>query len=419
MSEQKKWKVITMSDHPLVSSGVGTQTKYILEGLLRTGRFQFRSLGGAIKHGDYRPQKLQEYGDDWVIFPVDGYGDENIIRELIEVEKPDAIWFMTDPRFFGWLFNMSDEIRDRNIPILYYHVWDNYPVPQYNKDFYKSCDFIGCISKVTHDIVSQLGMKEHSEYIPHAVNADVFKPLSKEDCLKRKEEAMGKNKDKFVVFYNSRNARRKMTADVIKVFKMFLDKVGHDKAFLLMHTDPHDQEGSNLLEVCKLFNLNPSQIAFSNQRVPPEQMNLFYNISDVTMNISNNEGFGLSCLESLSSGTPVIINETGGLQDQARTDDGTELGVVVKPATRSLTGSQPIPYIYDDRNSDEDLVNALLKMYNMSWDERKALGAKARTWTEKAFVMKDLVGKWDEALTKYITLFKEKGYSDRVRFVRI
>lgn len=419
MSEQKKWKVITMSDHPLVSSGVGTQTKYILEGLLRTGKYQFRSLGGAIKHQDYRPQKLQEYGDDWIIFPIDGYGDENVLRELIEAEKPDAIWFMTDPRFFGWLFNMSDEIRDRNIPLLYYHVWDNYPVPHYNKDFYKSCDFIGCISKLTHDIVCQLGMKEHSAYIPHAVNADIFKPLNKEECLKRKEEAMGKNKDKFVVFYNSRNARRKMTSDVIKVFKMFLDKVGEDKAFLLMHTDPHDPEGANLLEVCKLLGLKPSQVAFSNQRVPPEQMNLFYNIADVTMNISNNEGFGLSCLESLSCGTPVIINETGGLQDQARTDDGLELGVVVKPATRSLTGSQPIPYIFDDRNSDEDLVAALLKMYNMTWEERKALGLKAREWTEKVFTMKQLVGKWDDAFVKYINLFKEKGYSDRIRFVRI
>jgi len=314
---------------------------------------------------------------------------------------------------------MSDEIRDRGIPLLYYHVWDNYPVPFYNKQFYRSCDFIGCISKLTHDIVRQCGMQDHSNYIPHAVNQDVFKPASEEDVVGLKKEALGENKDKFVVFYNSRNARRKMTSDVVKVFKMFLDEVGQDKAFLLMHTDPHDQEGANLVEVAKMLGLKPDQVAFSSNRLPPENMAKLYNVADVTMNISNNEGFGLSCLESLCSGTPVIINKTGGLQDQALTDDGLELGVVVKPATRSLTGSQQIPYILDDRCSDEDLVAALKKMYNMTAKERRELGLKAREWTENSFHMSRMVGLWDEALTKYITRFKERGYEDRIRFGQI
>lgn len=415
----KKWKIITMSDHPLVSSGVGTQTKYIIDGLLRTGKYQFRSLGGAMKHPDYRPQKLQEYGDDWIIFPVNGYGDENIIRELMDVEKPDAIWFMTDPRFYGWLFNMSDEIRDRNIPLLYYHVWDNYPVPDYNKGFYDSCDYIGCISKLTHDIVCKLGKKDSSDYIPHAVNPDVFKPFSKEDVLKKRADVLGKHKDKFVVFYNSRNARRKMTSDVVKVFKMFLDKVGQDKAFLLMHTDPHDQEGADLVAVAKMLGLTPDQLAFSNQRIPPEQMADLYNAADVTMNISNNEGFGLSCLESLSCGTPAIVCKTGGLQDQVIGDDGTVFGVCVEPATRSLTGSQQIPYIIDDRCSDEDLVQALIKMYEMGHTARKDLGKKAAEWTRKQFSLEQMIGKWDEALTKYITLFKEKGYENRIKIAKV
>lgn len=421
MSEnKKKLKIVTMSDHPLVSSGVGTQTKYIIEGLLATGRYQFISLGGAMRHEDYRPQRVDQWGEDWTIYPVDGYGDENLLRELMDVEKPDAIWFMTDPRFFMWLFNMSDEIRDRGIPLLYYHVWDNYPVPKFNKSLYHSCDFIGCISKLTHDIVCQLGCKEFSDYIPHAVNKDIFRPFSKEDILQHKEKALGPNKDKFVIFYNSRNARRKMTSDVVKVFKMFLDECNaHDKAFLLMHTDPFDQEGANLIEVATMLGLRHDQIAFSNGRVPPEQVAVFYNIADVTMNISNNEGFGLSCLESLSSGTPVIVNQTGGLQDQVVDENGKEFGVLVKPATKSLTGSQQIPYILDDRNSDEDLIAALKKMFEMTWDDRKALGQEAREWTLRTFSMEQLVGKWDEALTKYVTRFKEKGYENRIRLSKV
>lgn len=414
-----KLKVLTISDHPLVSSGVGSQTRYIIEGLLATGKFKFVSLGGALKHKEYNPQRLETWGDDWTIFPINGYGDENIVREILDIEKPDAVWFMTDPRFFQWLFNMSDEIRDRGIPLLYYHVWDNYPVPKFNQGAYRSCDFIGCISKLTHDIVCQLGMEEHSAYIPHAVNADVFKPYSEKKILEKRQKMIKPHKDKFIIFYNSRNARRKMTSDIVKMFKKLLDKVGQDKAFLLMHTDPHDKEGANLIEVANLLGLKNTQLGFSAMRIPPEAMADYYNIADVTINISNNEGFGLSCLESLSCGTPVIINKTGGLQDQPVDDEGNVFGVVIEPATRTLTGSQQIPYIFDDRCSDEDVLDALLHIYKMSKKKRREIGKQAREWALKAFSMKQMVGKWEEALTKYIETYKKHGYPDRIRFSRV
>jgi glycosyltransferase involved in cell wall biosynthesis len=416
----KKLKLLTISDHPLVSSGVGTQTKYLIEGLLATGKYQIRSFGGAMKHQDYRPQKVEPYGEDWIIYPVDGYGDENLIRQFIDVEKPDAIWFMTDPRFYIWLFNMSDEIRDRGIPLLYYHVWDNYPVPDFNKGYYHSCDFVGCISKLTHDIVCKLGMTDRSAYIPHAVDTDVFKQMNILDIKREREKALGPHKDKFVLFYNSRNARRKMTSDVVKVFKMFMDRCNaHDKAYLLMHTDPFDREGANLIEVAKMLGVSPAQMSFSSNRLPPEVMANLYNIADTTINISNNEGFGLSCLESLACGTPVIINQTGGLQDQPVDDQGNVFGVIVKPATRSLTGSQEIPYIIDDRNSDEDLVAALEKMYNMSNEQRKLLGTMARNWVLKAFPLKKMIGSWDEALMKYVGEYKQNGNKGKIRTVKI
>ncbi len=415
-----KLKLLTISDHPLVPSGVATQTKYLIEGLLSTGKYQIRSLGGAIRHDDPRPVRVDPFGDDWIIYPVEGYGNEDLIRHFIDVEKPDAIWFMTDPRFFIWLFNMSDEIRDRGIPLLYNHVWDDYPVPKYNKGYYQSCDFVGCISKLTYDILCKLDLSHMAEYIPHAVNSDIFKQQSKEDILKEREKALGPNKDKFVIFYNSRNARRKMTSDVVKTFKMFLDKANaHDKAFLLMHCDPKDPEGANLVEVAQMLGIRHDQLSFSVNKFPPEVVANLYNIADVTMNISNNEGFGLSCLESLSCGTPVIVNKTGGLQDQPVDDQGNVFGALIEPATKTLTGSQEIPYIFDDRCSDEDIVNALIKLYNMSWDERKELGRRGREWTLKAFNIKDVVDKWDKALMKCIDEYKQLGNSKRIRMVKI
>jgi hypothetical protein len=65
----KKYNILTLSDNPLVFSGVALQTKYIIEHLLKTGKFKIRSLGGAIKQ-DPRPIKIAEYGEDWLIFPT-------------------------------------------------------------------------------------------------------------------------------------------------------------------------------------------------------------------------------------------------------------------------------------------------------------------------------------------------------------
>ena len=40
------------------------------------------------------------------VYPVNGYGNPEILKEIMEIEKPDAIIHYTDPRFWGWLYHM-------------------------------------------------------------------------------------------------------------------------------------------------------------------------------------------------------------------------------------------------------------------------------------------------------------------------
>ena len=235
----------------MVPSGVALQTRHIVEGLLKTGRYTVRSIGAAIKHEQYNPIRISDYGDDWLIFPSDGYGNPQTLRDLMDYEKPDVFLIMSDPRFYGYLLEMADEVLDRGIPILWNTIWDNYPVPKFNKVFYDTCTYLGCISELTYDIMVQLGLQHKAEYIPHAVDTNVFKILDEEQVKQEKINVLGKEKENsFVIFYNSRNARRKKTSDVVQAFKMFADKIGDkdgEKCFLFMHTDFHDSEGANLL----------------------------------------------------------------------------------------------------------------------------------------------------------------------------
>ena len=100
---------------------------------------------------------------------------------------------------------------------------------------------------------------------------------------------------------------------------------------------------------------------------------MLYNMADCTVNISDAEGFGLSTLESLSCGTPIIVNMTGGLQEQV-TNGEEWFGIGLESPAKALIGSQTVPYIYEDRLTEEQFVGALKTFYNMTPEERETMG---------------------------------------------
>mgnify|MGYP003131879439 CR=1 FL=1 len=394
----KKIKIFTLSDHPLTPSGVGTQTRYIIEGMLKTGKYQFISFGGLIKHQDYRPIKTEEFGDDWVIIPTDGYGTQESVRALLWAEKPDIVWFMTDPRFWSWLWEIEEEIR-YNVPMVYYHVWDNFPAPYYNKKYYESNDFIAAISKVTDKIVGTVSPNVERQYIPHAVNTEIFKPMDEKFIEQLREDNFKENKDKFILFWNNRNARRKLGATLILWFKEFLNKVGDDNAILLMHTNPKDNAGSDLEAFIADTGMNNGQVLFSRERLSPENLAAMYNMVDCTINVADAEGFGLGTLESLACGVPIIANMTGGLQEQV-TDGEQYFGIGLEPVSKAIVGSQDVPYIYEDRLTKEVVVEAMLEMYNKTKEQRRELGRLGREHVEKNYNFDKFIKSWDDVFTK-------------------
>ena len=395
----KKIKVLTLSDHPLSPSGVGTQTKYVIEALLKSGKFEVISFGGAMKHQNYDPIKVEPYGDEWRIIPVDGYGTQEMIRSVLRTEKPDILYFMTDPRFYGWLWDMENEIRPL-VPMVYYHVWDNFPAPHFNRRYYASNDRICAISKVTRDIVAEVAPEVTLDYVPHAVDSNIFNPMTQEQINEVRERHLGDDKERVVFFWNNRNARRKQSGTLLFWFKKFLDKVGHDKAQLIMHTDPKDPHGQDLEHIIDHLGLDTDrQVLLSVQKVNQGDLATLYNMVDCTINISDAEGFGLATLESLSCGTPIIANMTGGLQEQIRS--GSDLfGIPLFPESKAVIGSQDVPYIYEDRLSEGQVISALEKMFVMTSEERKELGMKGREHVMKNYNFETFNKQWVDIMTE-------------------
>ena len=178
-----KKKILLLSDDLRMSSGIGTMSKEFVLGTCH--HYDWVQVGGAIKHPeqgkvvnmDESIQKETGVKDaKLTIYPVDGYGNNELLRQIVSIEKPDAILHYTDPRFWRWLYEMEHEIR-QEMPIFYYNIWDDWPAPHYNEWFYESCDLIMNISKQTVAIVKDVWKKHPPEdwqvtYLPHGVNSD-------------------------------------------------------------------------------------------------------------------------------------------------------------------------------------------------------------------------------------------------------
>lgn len=412
--EQRK-KILLICDDLRAHSGVGTIAKEIV--LNTCHHFNFVNLAGGVNHPeagkklDLSQSVSQEVGEDAsvILYPNNGYGDANLLRQLLAIEKPDAIMIITDPRYFEWLFSIENEIR-KTTPIIYLNIWDNFPTPLYNRSYYESCDALLAISKQTK-LINELVLGEKTngkviEYIPHGLNEDVYKPLEENDTTPKhiKNQLFNGEERGFVLLFNSRNIRRKQIPDTLLAFKYFLDGLTKEQAYkcsLVLHTQPQDENGTDLYVVRDLlFKDYPNAIVFSPNKISQQELNCLYNIADAQILLSSNEGWGLTLTEAMLAGTPIIANVTGGMQDQMRFlnrenkwVDPTpqipsnhtqnykywgEWAFPVFPTNRSIQGSMKTPYIWDDRCEPMDATKQIEKVYKLSRQQRKEVGLKGR-----------------------------------------
>jgi glycosyltransferase involved in cell wall biosynthesis len=416
--DQRK-KILLMCDDMRTHSGIGTVAKEIV--LHTAHHYNWVQLAAAVDHPE-SGKRLDISADtnemagiddaEVILYANNGYGHPDLVRQLLKQEKPDAVFIITDPRYWDWLFRIEDEVR-KSCPIVYLNIWDDYPAPRYNEAFYESCDLLMGISKQTVNINRLvLGDKANDRilaYVPHGLNHKIYKPLEKDNKeLVEFRNSLFQGKDiEFALFFNSRNIRRKQIPDTIFAYKLFIDKLSREQAekcAFVLHTSPVDMNGTDLPAVVDMLCGGDEKynIIFSNNRFSTEQMNLLYNSTDAQILLTSNEGWGLSLTEAMLAGSPIIANVTGGMQDQMRFSDeygrwftpddripSNHTGAYkdcgpwafpVFPTSRSIQGSPPTPYIWDDRCQPEDAAEQILNVYNLGKEEIKKRGLAAREW---------------------------------------
>ena len=216
LPKEKRKTILLLSDDLRMTSGVGNMSREFVMGTLH--QINWVQIGGAINHPDADKaidmnedmQKRTGIEDAYLkIHPVNGYGDQNVVRQCLNFYKPHAIMIYTDPRFWGWLFQMENEIR-QNIPIFYYNIWDDLPYPLWNQKYYDSVDALFNISRQSVNIVKQVRSSYEdwqATYIPHGIAEEDYYPLpekyeKEKEYLEFKKDALQHQEKDFVLFYS-------------------------------------------------------------------------------------------------------------------------------------------------------------------------------------------------------------------------
>jgi len=299
--DQRK-KILLICDDIRVHSGVATIAQQIVKKTCQ--HYNWVQIAGAIKHPDQGKKLLldkemaKETGvkdPSIMLYPVHQYGDSTFLRQIINHEKPDAIMIFTDPRYFAWLFNSEDQIRN-SIPIIYLNIWDNYPAPMYNKEYYESCDLLLGISKQTVNInklvLGDKGKNKIFKYVPHGLNDTLFNILddNSPELLQFKKNLGLPEDNNFHLVFNSRNIRRKQPSNIIMAWKLFTEQLSPKEAKkcqLTLKTEASFDHGTDLTAVIEyMCPPETCRVGVLQHKLSTQEMNLLYNSADGVIQIS-------------------------------------------------------------------------------------------------------------------------------------
>ena len=141
-----------------------------------------------------------------------------------------------------------------------------------------------------------------------------------------------------------------------------------------------------------------------------------------------------STFESLACETPVIVTMTGGLQEQVTDLSNIEVteemmlkrniekvgttqyehGFGIEPSSKSIIGSQQVPYIAEDRINKKDFIQALMSIHTLSAKQRRELGKTGREHIMKNYNFQEFLKKWDDL---FMSVYEKNGsWSERKNY---
>ena len=438
----RKKRVLFVTESNKLASGFGTYAKQVLERLSATGKYELAEFAsyGIPQHGQ---------DVDWLYFANTPITDEERAKydehpanhfgywrfdKVVLSFKPDIVISYRDPWMDSWI--ADSPLRD------YFHwVWmptvDSAPQKREWLETFAECDALFTYSEFgTRTLESQSnGTLNVIGCASPALDPDVYKPvISKE---KHKEE-FGIPADSYVVGTVMRNQKRKLFIELMKSFRIFLDKAPTEvaeKSFLYLHTSYPEKSGWNIAEgiidnglaskvlvtyVCrncnnyfassfqdaltrctKCGNVSCVLPSVAHGLEIPELINI-YNLMDIYVQYAICEGFGMPQVEAASCGVPVAATDYSAMEDVVRFTNGYPINV--KNMYRELETDAERAY-----PDNEHLAEILLEHSSLSPEEKGRVSMRTRHGAMERYNWNDTANKW----AGYIDTYKPVGLQGR------
>jgi glycosyltransferase involved in cell wall biosynthesis len=266
----------------------------------------------------------------------------------------------------------------------------------------RDCDRVFAYSKMWRDNLKEQGVTRPVDIMNLGVDTKMYRTIPKEIA----RQSAGIPKDVFMFLNANKNIPRKRLDLLIIAFVKLIAKYPTKPIFLMCISDKGEKGGYQLFDIfakeltskvsaASLESLS-NRLLLSNQQVPykDEDMNMFYNMSDVSISASQGEGWGLSHMEAMATGVPQIVPDMIGFREYCNENNS----IMIKPSNYSYLSMLESPTGGIAHVVTSDSLFAAMEKYLLENELRSLHSTKAKevvkySW-EKA--VKNLVRRMEE-----------------------
>lgn len=347
-------RILYHSAVPWAETGYGRCTKEIVPRLQDAGHevaiqcLQSVTKGPVYWHGENLDRELEEPIRVYPATTSFGLGN-------VEKNFQDFGGDLYHTHFDTWMGVAAEKIPSMGIPYTSYVIVDHDRVP---KALLKQTSMAQEIFAMSEYAESKLDDKVvNSTAIPHGVDHETFHPIPSDEMPTTEivvededgnERAVDTEETFIVGIFAANHDNRKNIPEQMEAFESF-DRRVDGETLLYMHMDQKSDTGFDLHEVRSEVGIPSEKIVWrrnqGDQTMPDEEMNLWYNVCDVTLNCSKGESWGLTVTEAMAAGTPVIGTMFTSIPEQLGTNQypksmhyirdnvwGSHHGLLVEPA---------------------------------------------------------------------------------------
>jgi glycosyltransferase involved in cell wall biosynthesis len=193
-----------------------------------------------------------------------------------------------------------------------------------SRAIYSRGDAFACISRVIERETLAAGIpRERVHFMPNAIDMSLFRPPSDDERLTRRRE-LNLPGDAVACLFVGRLSREKGLMDLMEAWRVLRASGARDSVLLVAGPDMDGHPwnvGPAAREFVERHQLG-SSVRFLGSIDPVDPL---LRAADLLVQPSHFEALGLSAVEALASGVPVLASAVGGLLDFVIDDDNGKL----------------------------------------------------------------------------------------------